>query len=600
MMDNNERKKAYRKYVKGKMTFMKWFNTKRKESYFFNDIKNRTVETSRSPNSQREHPESDYQFISGNKRILGSDSNEPKRVLLGILIALNHGIQSGVNNFTGVKSAANDAFRHYIGTSCNNTSASSSLGFEMGRVHVSSRYPFSIIPVLEASKGDDCGQQNEEQGSPRYQGGNLSVSLPRNVVCSLDVSKVTSQEPDGEIDETDDWEDFFDSKGAIVVKEATSTSSTLYIFQLVPINAEFSSSQSQENFLSSILNAFDDSPLVVSAPTVMTSDGTLPSYRPISVQTVPGLYVVCDFITMEEEHIIIAELEKIEREKEDQRKRITRDMNGEDLDSNDGSLGTKRDRVPELATWEIMARRDCWHFNRRFYYESNSVGAQDEEVCPENPEFFNWLMERMRCGSSSDGSSLWPVPSDYLCDQLTINRYRYDTDSTDGEVKEGYRRAVSGIAHHVDSHKAFGEVIFSLSLLSHTVMEFQRTEWNSDTLACFDRSSETNSSGHRRSVSSVPQQRMAVQGMGCEIRVRSENVFLPPRSLLIMTGEARYKWTHSISEKTQDFIADDRDAMIRRTRISLTCRKAESSSGQGIEERRHTKSKCLYPDMCDA
>ncbi|WP_343558106.1 alpha-ketoglutarate-dependent dioxygenase AlkB [Sphingobacterium sp.] len=87
-----------------------------------------------------------------------------------------------------------------------------------------------------------------------------------------------------------------------------------------------------------------------------------------------------------------------------------------------------------------------------------------------------------------------------------------------------------GIANHVDCQPCFGETIFSLSLGSACVMDFVHVE-------------------SKRIIS----------------------LMLEPRSLLVMSDEARYKWTHGIAaRKSDDYRGKSYN---RQTRVSLTFRK---------------------------
>ncbi|CAC5396376.1 ALKBH8 [Mytilus coruscus] len=105
----------------------------------------------------------------------------------------------------------------------------------------------------------------------------------------------------------------------------------------------------------------------------------------------------------------------------------------------------------------------------------------------------------------------------HLPDQLTVNKY------VQGQ----------GIPPHVDTPSAFEDGIMSLSLLSQIVMEFSHPE-------------------------------------GQQI-----SVLLPRHSLLIMTGESRYLWSHGITPRKSDIItkADGLDLVMRETRVSFTFRK---------------------------
>ena len=87
--------------------------------------------------------------------------------------------------------------------------------------------------------------------------------------------------------------------------------------------------------------------------------------------------------------------------------------------------------------------------------------------------------------------------------------------------------AGKGISSHVDNHAAFLDGLAALSLLSGTVMEFSR---------------------------------------GSDTRL----VFLPPRSLLILLGEARLQWRHGITDRSTDSV--DGTVVPRSRRLSVTMR----------------------------
>lgn len=122
------------------------------------------------------------------------------------------------------------------------------------------------------------------------------------------------------------------------------------------------------------------------------------------------------------------------------------------------------------------------------------------------------------------------VPYEY--DQLTINRYL----------------SGQGIPPHVDTHSAFEDSILSLSLSSACIMDFKKDD-----------------------------EKVAV--------------LLPPRSLLIMSGEARYAWSHGICPRHNDIIetANGLTSKPRGTRVSFTFRKV-----------RRGNCCCNFPKYCDA
>ncbi|MEL6151175.1 MAG: alpha-ketoglutarate-dependent dioxygenase AlkB [Chloroflexota bacterium] len=86
-----------------------------------------------------------------------------------------------------------------------------------------------------------------------------------------------------------------------------------------------------------------------------------------------------------------------------------------------------------------------------------------------------------------------------------------------------------GINPHVDCEPCFGDVIASLSLLSGSVMHFDHYT-----------------------------------------RSKRVSVYLAPRSMVVMTGEARYHWKHSIPARQTDRLATG--IVKRGRRLSVTCR----------------------------
>jgi len=110
-----------------------------------------------------------------------------------------------------------------------------------------------------------------------------------------------------------------------------------------------------------------------------------------------------------------------------------------------------------------------------------------------------------------------------------------------------YNNLVQGIPSHIDTHSVFEDTILSLSLGSACVMNFKKEDQKID-------------------------------------------VFLPARSLLIMTGEARYAWTHGICPRHSDIIKtkNGNTTQERGTRISFTFRKV-----------RRGECCCNFKNYCD-
>lgn len=194
-----------------------------------------------------------------------------------------------------------------------------------------------------------------------------------------------------------------------------------------------------------------------------------------------------------------------------------------------------------------LARRSVAHFNRRFVYGKNQLVEEGDDVNA-RPSFYKAM--RARLNNSDPGvliSGPYPVSaSEPPCDQLTVNYYHYDGAA-----------APCGIAPHVDTHSALMEHIFAVSLGSHTVMDF----------ACHCGSDPP------------------------ESLVSPFAVYVPPRSLIVMTGECRYGWTHGIAERRADTLCENLPTVPRGNRVSLTWRRGRDAP--------HLKAQCPNPLLCD-
>ncbi|KAJ6944814.1 hypothetical protein NC652_009993 [Populus alba x Populus x berolinensis] len=115
-----------------------------------------------------------------------------------------------------------------------------------------------------------------------------------------------------------------------------------------------------------------------------------------------------------------------------------------------------------------------------------------------------------------------------------------------------------GLSPHIDTHSAFEGLIFSLSLAGPCIMEFRRYldgSWVPDAA----------SSAYTK-VENVD---------NCSNLVR-RSLYLPPRSILLLSGEARYAWQHYIPHHKIDMV---NQSVIRRgaRRVSFTFRKVKLS-----------------------
>lgn len=132
-------------------------------------------------------------------------------------------------------------------------------------------------------------------------------------------------------------------------------------------------------------------------------------------------------------------------------------------------------------------------------------------------------------------NSEFPTFQSFKPEQLTVNRYEPG----------------NGIPSHCDTHSCFEDPIVSLSLGSSIVMEFKQPDTS-----------------------------------------KHVSVFVPRRSLLIMSGESRLAWTHGITPRKSDVVVkpDGKLSLTRRDlRVSFTFRKLKIPPG----------CSCSYKSLCD-
>ncbi|CAL9028557.1 unnamed protein product [Prunus brigantina] len=196
--------------------------------------------------------------------------------------------------------------------------------------------------------------------------------------------------------------------------------------------------------------------------------------------------------------------------------------------------------------WKNLSKRRVQHYGYEFCYETRNVDSRKN--LGELPAFVSPILERI---------AMLPMCEDaeaIVLDQLTVNEYPPGV----------------GLSPHIDTHSAFEGLIFSLSLAGPCIMEFRRyldaglTPRASSSSDIEIESSENNSNFLRRAI------------------------YLPPRSLLLLSGEARYAWNHYIPHHKIDMV---KDSVIRRAsrRVSFTFRKVRASPCQ-----------CEFSQHCDS
>jgi alkylated DNA repair protein alkB family protein 8 len=166
-------------------------------------------------------------------------------------------------------------------------------------------------------------------------------------------------------------------------------------------------------------------------------------------------------------------------------------------------------------------------------------------------KIFDYTTKTMRLGCG-------PFPG---CALEMIERYRnimndFKSNTSDSVVFEDMDQLTvncyepgSGIAPHVDTHTSIGETILLFSFGSDVIMEF--------------------------TTSSEESTRDVVE------------VLIPSRSMVIMTGDSRYGWTHGIRSRTFDVV--NGEMKHRKARVSFTFRKEKIVSG----------CICSFPHFCD-
>ncbi|GAB4857963.1 Alkylated DNA repair protein alkB 8 [Ancistrocladus abbreviatus] len=199
----------------------------------------------------------------------------------------------------------------------------------------------------------------------------------------------------------------------------------------------------------------------------------------------------------------------------------------------------------DARPWNSLAKRRVQHYGFEFCYLMRNVDTKRH--LGELPSFVCPILDRISTCSELGGAA------NIKLDQLTVNEYPPGV----------------GLSPHIDTHSAFEDKIFSLSLAGPCIMEFRRYHegtWKPE--------SKCGMSNMENLENSTDFLRKAV--------------FLPPRSMLLLSGEARYAWHHYIPHHKVDFI---RDSPIRRCsrRVSFTLRKVRRGPCQ-----------CEYVEYCDS
>ena len=191
--------------------------------------------------------------------------------------------------------------------------------------------------------------------------------------------------------------------------------------------------------------------------------------------------------------------------------------------------------------WDDTIKRRTQHYGRRFDYQTKSVDDGTSPT-PSLPPCIASLVDRLL---AADPPLVQWDPLNRGAIQVTVNEYVPGV----------------GIASHVDTHSAFGDGLCSLTLGAGVTFRLQR-EGSED----------------------------------C-------NLWLPPCSLLVMTGAARYAWKHSIGGRRYDRVEAEAGAsesvdcggegyawVQRSRRVSITLRLVLDGGC----------CRCAWPQLCDS
>ncbi|XP_073131873.1 alkylated DNA repair protein ALKBH8 homolog [Henckelia pumila] len=200
----------------------------------------------------------------------------------------------------------------------------------------------------------------------------------------------------------------------------------------------------------------------------------------------------------------------------------------------------------DCGPWKHLAKRRVQHYGYEFCYGIRNVNTN--QYLGELPDFVSQILERVRSFQTLDGAI------DVSLDQLTVNEYPPGV----------------GLSPHIDTHSAFEGSIFSLSLAGPCIMEFRKyttSTWQGKPTTSGDNEDQ------------ISQENLDF--------VR-KSIYLPPRSILLLSGESRYAWHHYIPHHKVDKV---KDSLIRRgsRRVSFTLRKV-----------RKGPCRCEFPQYCDS
>ena len=279
-----------------------------------------------------------------------------------------------------------------------------------------------------------------------------------------------------------------------------------------------------------------------------------PAVTASSALGVPGATLIHDFVTPEEEREML--------EAADAETSLSAEAKRAD-DAEDEHANENKDEDQKLAgPWTRLAKRRVRHFGFAFDYATRDAKHSAPDPLPPV------CAKLLRRVSERFGGDVPGADRAALCDQLTVNEYP----------------AGVGLAPHVDTHSAFGPAILSVSLAGGAAFEFRLLK---TTTGAEEDGEAVEEEGEDPSDPSDPS---PVFRSAPPAVARRAAIYLPPRSLLVLSGEARYRWQHYVPHRRRDRVAGEAAPRPREPRrVSFTFR-----------ERREGRCACAWPDACDS
>jgi alkylated DNA repair dioxygenase AlkB len=327
---------------------------------------------------------------------------------------------------------------------------------------------------------------------------------------------------------------------------------------------------------------------------------------------IPGVFLIENFVTREEE------LEFIEAN----RKEDNEEERGGDLE--------RRNEAEEKSRgWKSLSKRRVRHYGKKFDYDTRDAANDAEEKIPKLLDVD--VRERLRAlvslvvadddeenaSEEKKNRERKSAKNDFLFTRQNANDDAW-TEEERRQISEAIQKVIAfdqitvneyppgcGIAPHVDTHSAFTGTILSLSLGDRCVMEFRHPNPNEEA----EEEGYSTSSTTESAAATTTTTAGARQNRNETMIFPHRALELPRRSLLILTDFARFNRQHYIPKRKSDPMIDGTRRMRTETRYSFTIRQTLSCANDGDNNNQKEKEAgrqrnlrscdCQYPLFCD-